>query len=108
MQYLRSRLVTAATRSLTTLILTGCMVIGTDSKPQPQSPNESSAGATGTNEPVTVTVVSHDSFNMDETVLADFTAETGITIEILAQEDAGTLANQLVLTKGSPLADLVF
>lgn len=107
-QFLRSRLVTVAAGSLTALVLAGCSVIGTDSKPQPQSPNESSAGATGTNEPVTVTVVSHDSFNMDETVLADFTAETGITIEILAQEDAGTLANQLVLTKGSPLADVVF
>src|SRR5690625_7530773 len=50
----------------------------------------------------------NDSFNMYETLLADVTAKTGITIEILAQEDAGTLANQLVLTKGSPLADVVF
>ncbi|HLS03758.1 MAG TPA: thiamine ABC transporter substrate-binding protein [Actinomycetales bacterium] len=83
--------------------LTGCSLIGSGSQDQ----TGSEAGA-GSDEPVTITVVSHDSFNMDEQVMADFTAETGIKIEILAQEDAGSLANQLVLTKGSPIGDVIF
>jgi len=101
----RSRLLTVAASGFTALVLAGCSVVGSsDSKsdPEPQS-----SGSTA-NEQVTITVVSHDSFNMDEAVIENFTAETGITIEVLAQEDAGTLANQLVLTKGSPLGDVVF
>lgn len=100
----RSRL-TVAVGGFTALLLAGCSIIGSNDSNSGPDPQSSGAAAT---EPVTITVVSHDSFNMDASVLEAFTAETGITIEVLAQEDAGTLANQLVLTKGSPLGDVVF
>ncbi len=41
-------------------------------------------------------------------MLAKFKAETGITVKVRPQGDAGELTNKLVLTKGSPLADGVY
>jgi len=55
-----------------------------------------------------VTLVTHDSFNVDKKVLADFEAESGITVTVLAQGDSGAMVNQLVLTKDNPLGDVVF
>lgn len=55
-----------------------------------------------------VTLVTHDSFGVSDEVLADFERESGLTVEQVAPGDAGTLVNQLVLTKDSPLGDVVF
>ncbi|MEN5075518.1 thiamine ABC transporter substrate-binding protein [Isoptericola cucumis] len=55
-----------------------------------------------------VTLVTHDSFAVSEDVLADFEASSGLTVEQVAPGDAGTLVNQLVLTKDAPLGDVVF
>lgn len=68
------------------------------------------SSAAGTQLPAggSVTLVTHDSFNMDKKVLAKFQADTGITLKILAQGDAGAMVNKLVLTKDHPLGDLVF
>ncbi|WP_061961134.1 thiamine ABC transporter substrate-binding protein [Demequina flava] len=55
-----------------------------------------------------VTVVTHDSFNVPDEVLASFEEETGLTVEFVAPGDAGSLVNQLVLTKDAPLGDVVF
>lgn len=59
-------------------------------------------------EGTTVTLVTHDSFNMDKAVLAKFEQDSGVTLKILAQGDAGAMVNQLVLTKENPLGDVVF
>jgi len=53
-------------------------------------------------------LVTHDSFALSDGVLDAFTAETGVTVEVQALGDAGSLVNKLVLTKGSPLGDVVF
>ena len=53
-------------------------------------------------------VASHDSWNMSKKVLADFTDQTGFTAKIQPAGDAGALTNKLVLTKGSPIADVVY
>ncbi|GAB4000191.1 thiamine ABC transporter substrate-binding protein [Nocardioides marmoraquaticus] len=53
----------------------------------------------------TVTVVTHDSWAMDDDVIADFERESGLTLEVQPQGDAGALTNQLVLTKDNPVAD---
>lgn len=55
-----------------------------------------------------LTVVTHDSFNVSEDVLAQFEAETGITVEILRGGDAGTMVNQSILTRRNPLGDVMF
>jgi thiamine transport system substrate-binding protein len=56
----------------------------------------------------TITLVTHDSFAVSEDVLAAFEAESGLTVEQVAPGDAGTLVNQLVLTKDAPLGDVVY
>ena len=56
----------------------------------------------------TLVVATHDSWAMSKEVMAAFTAETGITVKIQPQGDAGELTNKLVLTKGRPLADGVY
>ena len=56
----------------------------------------------------TLTVVAHDSFAYTEEILAQFQQETGITVEVLRLGDAGTMLNQLILSKSNPLGDVVF
>ncbi|BDZ42405.1 thiamine ABC transporter substrate-binding protein [Paraoerskovia sediminicola] len=56
----------------------------------------------------TVTLVTHDSFGLSDGILDDFTEQTGYAVETVAPGDGGTLVNQLVLTKDSPLGDAVF
>ena len=55
-----------------------------------------------------VTLVTHDSFVVDEQMLADFEASSGLQVTVLAQGDAGAMVNQLLLTAGNPLGDAVF
>jgi len=55
-----------------------------------------------------VRLVTHDSFNVSDDVLAAFTAETGIEVEILTGGDAGTVVNQAILTAGRPQGDVLY
>src|SRR5699024_1295777 len=55
-----------------------------------------------------VRVVTHDSFTIAEDLLEEFEQDTGYTLEFSAPGDAGALVNQLVLTKDSPLGDVVY
>lgn len=56
----------------------------------------------------TVTLVTHDSWTIDDKLVERFEQESGMTLEVSAAGDAGTLVNQLVLTKDAPLGDAVF
>lgn len=89
------RLAAVATAALA-LALAGCSAIGT-------SPGTSASSSAGT-----VTLVTHDSFAVPATALADFTRQTGLRVKVVQQGDAGALVNQLVLTKDAPLGDAVF
>lgn len=53
-------------------------------------------------------LVTYDSFALGEGVLEAFTEQTGVPVEVHALGDAGELVNKLVLTKDSPLGDVVF
>jgi thiamine transport system substrate-binding protein len=55
-----------------------------------------------------VVVATHDSWNMSKKVMREFTEQTGYQVKIQPQGDAGSLTNKLVLTQGSPIADLVY
>ncbi|MFD3676643.1 thiamine ABC transporter substrate binding subunit [Streptomyces sp. NPDC058613] len=56
----------------------------------------------------TVTLVSHDSFNVTDAVLKEFETESGYTVKKLKSGDAGAALNQEILTKGSPRGDVFF
>jgi len=55
-----------------------------------------------------VVLMTHDSFAVSRDVLAAFTAETGIEVELLAAGDAGAALNRAALTRARPLADVLF
>lgn len=59
-------------------------------------------------EPEQLTLMTHDSFAISETVLAEFEAEHNAEIVLLPSGDAGAVLNQAVLTRDNPLADLLF
>ena len=58
--------------------------------------------------PESLVLVTHDSFNLGKGTLEKFTKQTGITVDVQAAGDAGELVNKMVLTKDSPLGDVVF
>ncbi len=88
------------------LLLSACSAIGNGTDDN-RSTSGASSGA-GDQASGTVVLVTHDSFAVDKKLLADFEQESGLTVKTRAPGDAGTLVNQLVLTKDSPLGDAVF
>jgi thiamine transport system substrate-binding protein len=55
-----------------------------------------------------LTLVTHDSFAVSDTVLEEFTEETGVEVDVLPAGDAGTALNQAILTEDDPLGDVFF
>ncbi len=85
---------TALTASLS--LVAACSLGGT---------TDESAGSSGSK---TVVVATHDSWAMSKDVLKEFTKQTGYTVKVEPNGDAGQLTNKLVLTKGSPIADMTY
>ncbi|QTE29335.1 thiamine ABC transporter substrate-binding protein [Pengzhenrongella sicca] len=81
------------------LALAGCSVTGSGA-----STGSADADSSGG----TVVLVTHDSFAVDPDLLADFEDFSGLTVTQVAPGDGGALVNQLILTKDSPLGDVVF
>lgn len=90
---MRIRIVAAAL--LAALLITACGSSNDD--------GTSSSGAGNT-----VTLVTHDSFAVSKPVLRAFTKQTGITVKVLKNGDAGAALNQAILTKDNPLGDAFF
>jgi thiamine transport system substrate-binding protein len=66
------------------------------------------AGCAPGNQDEVVTLVAHDSFAISDESIADFEAQSGYQLEILRAGDAGSVTNRLILTKDSPIGDVVF
>jgi thiamine transport system substrate-binding protein len=58
--------------------------------------------------PVTVTLLTHDSFDVSTTVVRSFERERGIDLRIVPAGDAGQLVNRAILTAGNPEGDVLF
>jgi thiamine transport system substrate-binding protein len=58
--------------------------------------------------PATVRLLTHDFFAVPDELLAQFTNETGIEVEIIRGGDAGIVINQAILASGNPVADVLF
>ena len=61
-----------------------------------------------TNEPVTLRLLTHESFTPTETIFDDFTLQTGIKVELVRSSDAGTLVTKAVLASGNPEGDVLW
>jgi thiamine transport system substrate-binding protein len=59
-------------------------------------------------EPVTITLLTHDSFDVGRRVVRGFERETGIDLRIVPAGDAGQLVNRAILTAGNPEGDVLF
>ena len=66
-------------------------------EPTPQPSNQS-----------TLTLMTHDSFNASEAVIAEFEQANNVKLQILRSGDAGAALNQAILAKSAPLADVFF
>jgi len=56
----------------------------------------------------TVRLLAHDSFLLSDEVLASFTEQTGVEVEVLSGGDAGSMVAGAVLAAGEPTADVMF
>ena len=98
MQYLAKTL-TAAAVALALVACGGPRQPGTSGSPSdPAEPTESD----------TLTVFTHDAFTLPDELKARFAEETGYEVTYTTPGDSGALVNQLILTKDSPLGDVVF
>ena len=64
--------------------------------------------ACGPASPVTLTVMTHDSFAATESVIAAFETTNHVKLVFLKSGDAGAALNKAILTKDAPLADVFY
>lgn len=58
--------------------------------------------------PVTLRLLTHDSFELPPELLKAFERDAGVTLQVIKGGDAGEMLNRLILTRRQPLADVVF
>lgn len=58
--------------------------------------------------PPTLTIMTHDSFTVSETVVTAFEDTNNVKVVFLPSGDAGAMLNKAILTKDAPLADVMF
>lgn len=96
----RMSTVALAALSVSALMLTAC------------STDETTTGVTESTptpaEPVTVQLLTHDSFALSEDVIAEFEESSGIDIELVSGGDAGSMVAGAILAAGAPTADVMF
>jgi thiamine transport system substrate-binding protein len=68
----------------------------------------SSSGGESSGDSKTVTLVSHDSWAVSKSVLADFEKSSGYKVHVLKDGDAGQAVNKAILTKDNPQGDVFF
>ena len=59
-------------------------------------------------EPISLTVMTHDSFAISELVLAAFEQANNVKVTFLASGDTGAALNKAILSKDAPLADVFY
>ena len=97
--------------TLAVVALAACSSGSTKTTSTTSTGTTSSSSSGETTEPTradTLTVLTHDSFALSDEVKEQFESDTGIKVVYVAQGDAGSLVNQLILTKDAPLGDVVF
>lgn len=67
-----------------------------------------SAACGDDDEGATLTVVTHDSFNLSEDLIRQFEEENNVTVRLLPKGDAGSMLTSLILTKKNPEGDVAF
>lgn len=84
------------------LMLAGCVVLAAGQAVQAQMAQVQSAQVQ------TLTVITHDSFDLDKKLIAGFEAANHAKVRFIRGGDAGEMLNKLILTKAAPIADVVY
>lgn len=113
MRPLATSLVAPFVVSLATLALGACSPAAPGGSPSSSAPasTAASAGSSPSDSPagpVTVRLLTHDSFAVSDSLLADLEKQSGIHLEIVTAGDAGEMVNKAVLSAGKPDADVLF
>lgn len=107
---------------LVTLILAGCgggaTTPAASNAPAPAASEAAPSAAsdeapavatlTGETYPSTLTIMSHDSFNLSTEVVAEFEQANNVKLQFLKAGDTGSALNRALLTSANPLADVFF
>lgn len=56
----------------------------------------------------TLTVITHDSFDLNQKLIAQFEKANNVRVRFVKGGDAGELLNRLILTRRAPIADVVY
>ncbi|MGO1487802.1 MAG: thiamine ABC transporter substrate-binding protein [Arachnia sp.] len=100
----RKRITSGIAALVATVALAACS--------QPTVPDSTSSPTDSTTAPPStsssLTVVTHDSFVLSDELKTQFAEESGLDVTYVAPGDGGALVNQLILTKDSPLGDVVY
>ena len=89
-------------------VLTGAVLLTGCAGSTPAGPSSGPASASAPTESKKLTVVTHDSFALSDELKKEFADSTGYTVTYVQPGDGGALVNQLILSKDSPLGDVVY
>jgi thiamine transport system substrate-binding protein len=92
---------------LSVIVIVGLAACGPASAPAP-TPSPTVAATPQPAGPARLVVMTHDSFNASEGVIAEFESANNVKVEFLKSGDAGSALNQAILSKDNPLADLFY
>ncbi len=56
----------------------------------------------------TLTVLTHNSWSLDKNLMAQFEQASGIRLRFLKGGDAGEMLNKAILSRGAPIADVIY
>ena len=104
---LRQILIALSTITMITAATSCSSSSTTDIQDSTQDATDSANPESDTN-PVTLTLLAYDSFTPTPNIFDDFTAQTGIKVEIALGGDAGELVTKAALTAGNPEADILW
>ena len=93
------------------LVLMG-LALAACAAPPPRAA-QTSAGSAATAAPAsgqltTLNVLAHDSFSISEDVLKQFEADNNAKVNVLKSGDAASVLNKAILSKGAPIADVLY
>lgn len=98
-----SRLTSSTIAVVAVAALTACSGPEPTPSVSPSADGPSTSSTTGE-----LTVVTHESFALPEDLVSRFAEETGLKVTYLTPGEGTSLVNQLILTKESPLGDVVY
>ncbi len=90
------------------LVLVACRPGATPSPSLPKEEPTIEVTEEPTTIPTTLTIMTHDSFEVSEEVISQFQNQNNVEVVILKAGDTGTAVNKAILAKDAPLADVLY